>query len=586
MRDSSDRQNTLFKVLIASSTQSNAELLKKLLLKNSKFPICTEYINVSKIEKVHNKYTNIDVLLLYISSEINNGLDLLLKFKNLTSDTPIVVISEIDDDEIAITMLKAGAQDYLVKKNINSKALIRSLRHATERFSRILKLEHVRELEHYLAYHDALTKLPNRQLFEDRLNQAIAFGNRNSTSLAVLFLDLDGFKDINDTMGHTTGDEILKIIAKRLETCIRENETAARFGGDEFTICLQKVTGIQDIINVADRIHDVFSKSICINDKNFYVTTSIGISIYPDDGKDVETLIKNADIAMYRAKAKGKHTYQFYNASMNSNLSLRVKLINDLRDALKNNEFIIRYQPQVNIRTGQVTGIESIISWMHPELGTISADQFIPIAMETGMIFSIIQWILYKICSVNKKWQKTEMEKVRIIVHLSEDILRKRDLVNMIKKILQETNLSPQYLGLEITENSIIQKNNDTNLINSLSSLKEMGIQLSLGNFGTGYSSLYYLKNLPIDIIKIDSSFITNITNSSDDIAIIRAIIAVAHILGLKVIAEGVETEKQVLSLLNLGCDTIQGDYLSKPLSDIELANMLRRKLMVLIPEI
>ncbi len=586
MQDTLNVQNTPFKVLIATGTRDNSNLLKNLLLKNNKIQIIAEYIDVSNIEDIYCKYTNIDVLLLDISNQINNGIDLLIKVKEFTLNTPIVVISEIDNDDKAMTMLKAGAQDYIVKSNINSKSLIRSIRHAAERFRLITKLERARQLEHYLAYHDALTKLPNRQLFEDRLNQAIAYANRNSTSLAVLFLDLDGFKDINDTMGHSCGDELLKVIAKRLETCIREDETAARFGGDEFTIYLQKVTSIKDIINVAERIHLVFANSICINKKNFYITTSIGISIYPDDGKDVETLIKNADMAMYRAKAEGKHTYQFYNSSMNSNLSLRVKLVNDLRNALKNNEFLITYQPQVNIHTGQISSVETFLNWMHPELGIISSDQFIPIAIETGIIFSIAQWMLYSVCSLNKKWQESGIENIRMIVNLSEELLRKRDLVNTVKKILDETGLSSVYLGLEITENSTIHKNNDIELIKTLATLRDMGIQLSLDNFGTGYSSLYYLKNLPIDIIKIDKSFVTNITNNPDDIAIIRAIIAVAHILGLKVIAEGVEKEKQVSSLLSLGCDTIQGDFFCKPVSDIELAHLLRKNLMVLIPEI
>lgn len=586
MRDFSNSHNTHFRILIATESKKSLALFRKLIFKTKKIQIKAEYTDILNFEKKYNKYTDIDVLLLDISNHEEHGIELVIKIKEIILNTPIVVVSTIDNDEISVNILKAGAQDYLVMDKLSNKSLLRSIRHAAERFRLIVKLEESRRLEHYLAYHDALTKLPNRQLFENRLNQAIAQANRESSSLAILFLDLDGFKDINDTMGHTCGDELLKIIARRLETVIRENETAARFGGDEFTIFLQNIGTVQDVIIVAERILEVFSKSIQINNKNFYITTSIGISIFPDDGKNVETLIKNADIAMYRAKSEGKHTYQFYNPSMNSNLSLRVKMVNDLRNALKRNQFIINYQPQINVRTGEITSIQSFINWIHPDLGIINDEKFIPVAIEKGLINSIAQWILYEVCSLNKKWQLGNMEKLRMYINLPVDILRNREIINTIKKILNETDLSPNYLGIEISENSSIHKSNDIELIKTLKELKTFGIQLSLDNFGTGYSSLYSLKNLPIDIIKIDKTFIKNITSSSEDIAIIRAIIAIAHILGLKVIAEGVQTEEQVLSLFNLGCDTIQGSYLCKPVSDIELARLIRKNLMTLIPEI
>jgi len=415
-----------------------------------------------------------------------------------------------------------------------------------------------------MASHDQLTGLPNRVLLNDRLEHMVAEGERYQRFGAVIFLDLDNFKVINDTLGHAEGDELLKAVVKRLKNHVRDSDTLARHGGDEFTLIIQDLKKVENITRVIDGIFSEFNEPFYLKGQEFFVTTSIGISVYPNDGKDADTLLKNADIAMYKAKQDGKNTYQLFDSAMNEKTLERVVLESKLRKAIENKDFILHYQPQIDINSGETVGLEALIRWEEKEIGIIPPGQFIPLAEDTGLIVPIGEWVLYTSCLQNKLWQDEGLNPVNIAVNVSLRQFKQNDFVNNVKRIVADTGLEPKYLELEITESSIMEdvKSN----IELLHELKTLGLQLSIDDFGTGYSSFEYLKQLPVDILKIDLSFIRDITENADDVAIVEAIIKVAHTLKLEVIAEGVETIGQFRLLDQLQCDKIQGYLVSKPL--------------------
>lgn len=429
----------------------------------------------------------------------------------------------------------------------------------------------------YMAYHDALTGLPNQRLFKTRLNLALEAAKRNDSKIAVLYMDLDRFKLINDTLGHNVGDELLQNVAGRITECLNKQATVSRQGGDEFTIILSGLTheeleqAIQDILYA-------FSKPFVLQEYQLYVTPSIGISVYPSCGDSADILIKNADTAMYRAKEKGKNTYQFFNATMGIQIHQKLSMENALRKALENKQFVVHYQPKVDVITGTITGAEALIRWQHPELGFVAPSEFIPLAEETGLIIPIGQWVLNTACEQFKEWQTKEMLQLSVAVNLSMLQLRQENFVEMVQQVLNDTGLDPQHLEFEITESKAM--NNVDLFIQKLIALKKLGVGISIDDFGTGYSSFGYLKQLPIDTLKIDRSFINDITNSEEDAAIVQAIIAMAHILKLKVVAEGVETANQLSLLEQYKCNAVQGYYLSRPLAAEDFVRMLRSRVV------
>lgn len=438
----------------------------------------------------------------------------------------------------------------------------------------ITKRKQAEEIIKHMAYHDTLTGLPNRNLFYDRLNQALKQAKRNHSRFAVLFLDLDRFKVINDSLGHTFGDLLLQLVGERLQKCIREVDTIARQGGDEFTALLLDIDP-EGVNLVANRILESLSQPFILQGQEITITPSIGISLYPTDGEDVETLIKHADTAMYRAKEQGRNNFQLYVQGMSSQLSNRLELENSLRKALSRNEFILYYQPQFQIGTGTMVGMEALIRWNHPIQGFIPPSQFIPLAEETGLIIPIGEWVLRTACQQNKNWQQAGFPPVRVSVNISAQQFKQPQLVEMVKRILNETQLDPQYLELEITENISMS---DVHLTTTtLDLLKKLGIKISIDDFGTGYSSLGYLKRFPIDTIKIDQSFVRDIHADADDAAIVRAIMAMAHSLELNVIAEGVETEEQLCFLEQQQCDEAQGYLFMKPLAVDDLEKIWQK---------
>lgn len=440
----------------------------------------------------------------------------------------------------------------------------------------------------HLAYHDTLTKLPNRYLLKDRVTQAIESAKKYNRQMAVLFLDLDQFKRINDTLGHDIGDKLLQQIAKRLLQYVRKSDTVARvkesdirntvarLGGDEFTILLTEIRHIRDTSIVAQRILELFSESFKVQGHEMFVSFSIGIAVFPHNGENATSLLKNADTAMYHAKRNGRNNFQFYTESMNAITVERFSIEHQLRKASDNRELQLYYQPQLNIKKREIVGVEALLRWNHPEKGLLSAASFIPLAEETGYILPIGEWVLQTACQQNKSWQEAGHKKIRVTVNISGLQFKQKSFVKTVQHALNSTDLDPHCLELELTE-SILMDTTDQ-AITRLKELKSMGVQISIDDFGTGYSSLNYLNRFPIDILKIDKSFIRDISIDPADNAIINAIISLAHNLNLQVIAEGVETVKQLLFLYQQGNTLMQGDLLSPPLPADSLTQLLKKE--------
>jgi len=427
----------------------------------------------------------------------------------------------------------------------------------------------------FLAYYDALTELPQRALLQDRLEHALAAARRRHEKIALLFLDLDRFKSINDSFGHSFGDIVLKAVAQRLKACAREQDTVARVGGDEFLILLDGVKDTADAAIAAERIMRAMNASLEVQGHSFSVGCSIGLSMYPEHGMDGETLIKNADAAMYCAKEAGRGNVRFFTDEMNAQAVERLAMDKNLRLALEREEFFLVYQPQMEIESGKITGFEALIRWQHPEMGLVPPDRFIPVAENNGLILPIGEWVLRTACAQARKWQDAGLPAVPVAVNVSAVQFRQESFCALVRKVLQETGLPPQYLELELTE-SVLMSNADVTL-SVLQELKEMGMKLAIDDFGTGYSSLSYLRQFPVDKLKIDKSFIRDAVEGCGDAAITTAIISMSKSLRLKVIAEGVETEAQLFFLREHRCDEIQGYYFSKPLSADEATAKLQR---------
>ncbi|HVG25371.1 MAG TPA: EAL domain-containing protein [Thermoanaerobaculia bacterium] len=425
----------------------------------------------------------------------------------------------------------------------------------------------------HLAYHDALTNLPNRLLFKDRLSVALSHAHRDGTSVAVLFLDLDRFKVINDSLGHNIGDQLLQAVATRVAACVRESDTVARLGGDEFTVLLPRLQRSQDVAPIANKIIEAVRHPFHIEGREFYITTSIGISVYPEDGADAETLIKNADTAMYQAKELGRDNYQLFNAHVNAKALQRIAIEHGLRRALANDELHMHYQPIQDLRTGRITGMEALLRWNHPEMGKIPPATFIPIAESTGGMIAIGAWALRQSCRQAKEWHDAGHRTLTLAVNLSVTQLQQTDLVDTVRSVLDDTGFPARLLELEITESGAMHSPETS--IRVLYELKKLGVRISLDDFGTGHSSLSYLKRFPVDTLKIDQSFVQDTTSDPDAASIVLAIIAMAHSLRLKVLAEGVEYTDQANFLRHNGCDLLQGYLITPPVAAEEFIRIV-----------
>jgi diguanylate cyclase (GGDEF)-like protein/PAS domain S-box-containing protein len=437
------------------------------------------------------------------------------------------------------------------------------------------------EMSH-LAQHDTLTKLPNRTLLQDRLSQAITTAGRNGTRIAVLFVDLDGFKHINDSLGHAIGDRLLQSVAKRLLASVRTSDTVSRIGGDEFVVLLSEVAHSGDAGVKAGKILAALNAPLEIDQHNLRVTASIGVTTYPEDGQETAMLIKNADLAMYQAKENGRNNYQFFEKDMNVRALERQSVEENLCFALDRDELIMHYQPKINLKTGEITGVEALIRWQHPERGLIGPLQFISVAEDCGLILPIGNWVLREACRQAKEWQDAGLRPIEMAVNVSSVEFRNEDFLEGVKAILEETGLSPHYLGLELTESVLMQHAKFT--VPVLKKLKAMGVRLAIDDFGTGYSSLSYLRQFPIDTLKVDQSFVHGINADTDDATIINAVINMGSNLNHRVIAEGVETVEQVAFLQAHGCDEGQGYYFSRPVPASQFAKLLRAGTTIGLP--
>jgi diguanylate cyclase (GGDEF)-like protein/PAS domain S-box-containing protein len=436
----------------------------------------------------------------------------------------------------------------------------------------------------HIAQHDVLTGLPNRSLLQDRLGQAVAYSQRSGHAVWVMLIDLDRFKFVNDSMGHKAGDVLLMTVAARLRSALRDTDTVARLSGDEFVLILTEHDDERLNPDIVQRLMDAVAQPVMLGSKEFFVTCSIGVAVFPTDGTSADSLIEHADIAMYRAKKLGRNNFQFYTPAMNEEAMERVRIEGALRNALERDEFVLHYQPQVNLASGQVVGMEALIRWQHPELGVVAPHRFVHVAEETGLIVPIGAWVMRTACAQNKAWQDAGLGQLRVAVNLSARQFGAANLLADIAAVLEHTGLAPDRLEIELTESLFMS---DVNLaVETLHGMKKLGVNLSIDDFGTGFSSLSYLSRFPIDVLKIDRSFVSDITRDASDAAIVASIISLAHNLKLDVIAEGVETAEQLDYLRRHHCDEMQGYYFSKPLAAEEFEQLLRQKRCLPVPPV
>lgn len=509
---------------------------------------------------------------------------ILLRFQELSND--IRKIGEGKD--LSVRLKRQNIDDELtdVSNEINGMlgALERSqlflsksesaLKKAIEKLQdEVLEHEKTQEQIKYIAYHDTLTGLPNRNLLNELLVHSITLAERNNKCMAVLFLDIDGFKMINDSKGHGMGDQILQEVAERLLKTLRKSDVIARHGGDEFIVIIEELDNCSGVELIANKIINCFQEPFHLENQDYFLTTSVGVAVYPADGQTPDMLIKNADIAMYKAKENGKNQYLFCTPVMKDVANETMELSTNLYRAIEKNELELYYQPQLSCHNNQIMGIEALIRWRHPVMGLISPAKFIPIAEKTGLILPIGEWVLRTACQQNKKWQEQGLPKIRMGVNLSLRQFHNNDLLNLVESVLKETKLAPQYLELEITETIAMKEK--SYIINTLNAFRQIGVSIAIDDFGTEYSSLSYLKHLPVDRLKVAMQFIRGIGIDHKDEALAKGIIVLAKSIGMNVIAEGVETKEQLEFLKNHNCDEIQGYYFFKPLIEAEMTKLL-----------
>jgi diguanylate cyclase (GGDEF)-like protein len=557
-------QRASLRVLLVEDNPGDARLVEILLSETG------QEFDVKRVGTLGEALDELDrppkVVLLDLSLPDSAGLETVERMRRAAPQLPIVVLSGRDDEEVALRALQSGAEDYLVKGQGDGDLISRSIRYSIERKSAEDKLAH-------LAQYDPLTNLANRALFHDRLEHALARAERHEGMLALLFLDLDRFKAVNDTLGHIGGDALLKQVGNRISARMRESDTVARLGGDEFAIIIEDLVEAQDAARVADDLVKILSEPYVVNGHEIPVGVSIGIAVSPPSKGD--RLLKDADAAMYRAKREGGNAHHFYTEEMNVQASERLMLERDLHYALDREEFLLHYQPQIDLATGEIVGAEALLRWQHHGRGLVSPADFIPVLEETWHIVAVGEWVLEEACRQASSWQDSGFVPIRVAVNLSARQLGRGRLVYAVERALQESGLDPECLELEITE-SLLVEDSEAGL-RSVELLKEAvgRLRISIDDFGTGYSSLYRLKTLPIDRLKIDRTFIGGVMTDPEDSAITATVISLAHELHLQVTAEGVETAEQLAFLRERGCDEAQGFYFSRPLPAHEFARLL-----------
>ena len=524
------------------------------------------WFDITRVPRVEEalvklQHESYDVMLIDLSVHEGYGLDSLLRARAAALSVPIVVLTYQRDEAIALKAARAGAQDYLTKGEVTPELISRTLLHAVERHRMLRDLTEAQQRQRFLATHDSLTELPNRYSFLDKLSAALADAKRNESELAVMFFDLDGFKSVNDNLGHMIGDELLMDVARRLRRIIRKSDIIARIGGDEFVATIRNIPDMGAATLVAENVRVEIEKPYHLGGCECWISTSVGISVYPRDGVDADVLIRCADTAMYQAKTTGKNRVCLFNNSMNGDVAERFNLVNGLREAIHSGQLLLMYQPQIQVSTEEVVGVEALVRWEHPTRGLVSPSEFIEVAEGTGMMVPLGEWVLRHACQTATEW--TALPNARVAVNISGRQLDQENFPERVQMILEETGLPASRLEIELTE-SIAASNS---ALRALEQLREMGVRAAIDDFGTGYSSLTLLKRLPVDTLKIDQSFVRSAALTDPDAVILEAIIRMARGLGLDVLAEGVETLEEMESLLELGCTLMQGYLFSKPVT-------------------
>ena len=515
----------------------------------------------------------VDVLLMDVGSGSPRELVAVSQARVRAPLVPVVVMADNDDESLALKAVEVGARGYLLKCALSAGALVWSLQHAIRNQRMFLELNIARERARQLATYDQLTGFANRSLFQDRLDQAVASARRNRQKLAVLFLDLDRFKVINDSLGHLAGDALLRLAAQRVATCLRKSDTGARLGGDEFAILLTNLTDEADAPRVAEKVLSALREPVSLKGREHLITGSIGIATFPRDAASSEELLKRADAAMYAAKSSGRDRYTVFSQSQNTKALERAARESRLRTALESHELAIFYQPVVDASRGRVIGAEALIRWRHPELGLMLPAQFLGIAEESQLIVSIGEWVLRNACEQAARWQQSGHDGFRIAVNVSPNQFASGHFVAMVRDALRGTGLRPDSLELEITERSLLSGGQRT--LAQFAMLRGLGVRISIDDFGTGYSALSYLKQLPVDVLKIDQSFVRAVATDPADATITSTIVQMARALNLTTVAEGIETTEQMQLLASYGCSRMQGHLFSEAIEPDRFAELL-----------
>jgi diguanylate cyclase (GGDEF)-like protein len=560
-----DRETQSFPVLLVEDNPGDARLVVELLSET-----VGDSFHVTHVEQLADARQQLmeygsGCVLLDLSLPDAARLEALMQLRAAAPDVPIVILSGLQDELLAVKAVQEGAQDYLVKGRVDGDAIGRSIRYAVERKSLEMQTAHK-------AMHDHLTGLPNRSLFHDRLKHAVTRAKRHESLIGVMFLDLDGFKPINDTLGHDVGDKLLVALARRIEDGLRGSDTSARFGGDEFVVLCEDVADEQHVISIAERLQRAICEPFMIDAHELKVTSSMGIVVSDGHEDDADALIRNADEAMYRSKRQGI-PYEVFDDGMRTRVRARARTESDLHRAIEEREFRLLYQPQMDLRSGEIVGLEALIRWDHPARGVVEPAEFLWLAEETGLITQIGEWVLRQSCVQARAWGVRNGRPLRMTVNLSARQHRDPGLVDLVERVLTETRTEPETLCLEIMESVAVDDADSASA--TLRSLKDIGVKLSIDEFGTGASSLGSLKRFSLDMLKIDRSFVIGLGSDAEDHAIVTAIINLAHSLGLETIADGVETKEQLAALRKLGCETGQGFYFARPRPSEAIAELL-----------
>lgn len=556
-----------FPVLLVEDNRGDARLVQELLKEAE-----SGRFEVSHVERLADARqslmeTGAGCVLLDLSLPDASRLEALMQLRAAAPDVPIVILSGLQDELLAVKAVQEGAQDYLVKGRVDGHAIGRSITYAVERKHAEMELSHK-------AMHDPLTGLPNRTLFMDRLKHAVMRAKRHHTLLALMFVDLDGFKPINDTYGHPVGDRLLVALAGRLQDGLRGSDTAARFGGDEFMILCEDVAGLQDVISIAQRILGGIEEPFVLGDERLEVHASMGIAITDGKGDTAETLIRNADTAMYGAKEQDVG-FEVFDDDIRTRVQERVEMERQLRRAVQEGDFRLLYQPQVDLRSGEIVGLEALLRWDHPTQGLVEPAEFLWLAEEAGLINRIGDWVLEETCRQAAQWREAgpSCTPLRVCVNLSARQHADPGLVETVRRIVDEAGIDPSSLSLGITERVVMS--DEEAAVQTLEALKDLGVRISIDDFGSSESSLAALKRFPLDVLKVDRSFIGGLGEEGHDAAIVAAVINMAHALGILTVADGVETREQVERLKTFGCDVGQGHYFARPRPAEAIAELL-----------